>query len=589
MNIQTWFNDRNLIVLNYQNKAITKANDSLKTNEITVLGACPSAGKTTMSINIIDTYLRNNPSHKVIVLTHGTTVLRTQFYESLVELNDLKTLSFTFNKVEKFKEFDINKQVNVCLPQTLNGKTLPKANLLVVDEAHHYYFAEMIQEIIKKSGIEKQLLLTGTPSSFIAKNIPIIPITLNTIHDEGMVADLSIDVAASNYNFDFVNDFNSDDELKTNVKFTQEDTNNSLNSLLNKTIDRLNQITGITYKEWLPALQRLQKTMIACNSIQQANQVENYFKKLGVICVKSTSDSDIDSSNINYFKNNNDCLVLIVVGRGILGFNYPKLANVVDMTASRNIDKIYQLLCRVTRVDRNNPEGKKLFFKIAPSNQMNYYLSLMQGVCGLFDEKWFTTYNGKNFNNFNVVVSKITQVRNSTHNKIQSNKKILQLNPIDLGGLDVFNFFETIKKSDDSIMNVYATASVNDIRAEFLKITPKGYWTLEKCQEDALLYSTNQQWRECGSGSYEAARDNNWIELCNKHMIEDIKSKGYWMIKENVLDTCRKSNNITEWMKKYPSAWKAAINNNWYDECSQIFKNNFNKPIKKKSIFDIFA
>jgi len=39
-------------------------------------------------------------------------------------------------------------------------------DVLIVDEAHHYYFAEMIQSIIRHFNFKKQLLLTGTPAPF---------------------------------------------------------------------------------------------------------------------------------------------------------------------------------------------------------------------------------------------------------------------------------------------------------------------------------------------------------------------------------------------------------------------------------------
>ena len=43
---------------------------------------------------------------------------------------------------------------------------------------------------------------------------------------------------------------------------------------------------------------------------------------------------------------------IIVVGRGILGFNFEQLVNVVDMTGSQNIDRIFQLMARVVRTSK---------------------------------------------------------------------------------------------------------------------------------------------------------------------------------------------------------------------------------------------
>ena len=135
MNIKNWFIERGLRVLDYQQKAIANVQDSIGKQEVTILAACPSAGKTIMTINVIENYLLNNPTYKVLVLTHGTTILRTQFHDVL----EIVKPDFTYNLVEKFTEYDNNKQVNVCLPQTLKGRKLSTIDLIIVDEAHQFY------------------------------------------------------------------------------------------------------------------------------------------------------------------------------------------------------------------------------------------------------------------------------------------------------------------------------------------------------------------------------------------------------------------------------------------------------------------
>ena len=82
-----WFESRNLRVLTYQDTAITKVQESLEQREITVLAACPSAGKTLMTIYMMEEWLHQNPNHKIMVLAHGTTILRTQFHDVLKEVN----------------------------------------------------------------------------------------------------------------------------------------------------------------------------------------------------------------------------------------------------------------------------------------------------------------------------------------------------------------------------------------------------------------------------------------------------------------------------------------------------------------------
>ena len=113
--MKNWFKNRNLRVLNYQTGVLAKIKTSMIKQDVTILAACPSAGKTIMSIYVIEDYLIEHPLAKVLVLTHGTTVLRTQFCEVLDEVKP----DFTSNLVEKYTDYNSNKQVNVCLPQTL--------------------------------------------------------------------------------------------------------------------------------------------------------------------------------------------------------------------------------------------------------------------------------------------------------------------------------------------------------------------------------------------------------------------------------------------------------------------------------------
>ena len=164
MKTNEWFIKRGLKVLQYQEQVLDNIKQSISKQDITILAACPSAGKTIMSIFTIEDYLNQHPLHKVLVLTHGTTVLRTQFCEVL---NEVKP-GFTSNLVETYSDYNSNKQVNVCLPQTLTGHTLPHVDLLVVDEAHQFYFADMVQDIIKQTTPSKQLLLTGNHQQYLS-------------------------------------------------------------------------------------------------------------------------------------------------------------------------------------------------------------------------------------------------------------------------------------------------------------------------------------------------------------------------------------------------------------------------------------
>jgi superfamily II DNA or RNA helicase len=573
---QNWINSRGLRTLNYQENAVTKVNNSLEEQEITVLAACPSAGKTIMTILIMDEYLKQNPNHKVMVLTHGTTVLRTQFYDVLKEVKP----DFSYNLVEKISQYDPSVGANICLPQTIAGYKLNKIDLLIVDEAHQFYYGEkLIKDIIKQTHPKKQLLLTGSPSPFIAKNLPIIPITLNTIYDEGMVSDLYVEIATSSYQFDFTDDYNQDDELKSTVHFKDSDTKKTLDDLVEKIVNRLKSIKGndlINFTGWLPTLKHLQKTMIACKSIQQANQVEHYFNKIGVNCLKSTSDTDVDSNNIQQFKDDKNCLVLIVVGRGILGFNYSELVNVVDMTVSKNIDRVYQLLCRVIRI---HPKGeKKLFIKVAPNIHSDYFKYFMTAVLSMSEAEFFTKYNGKNFNDMVIPVIKTDNKRiKNSDDKISdnnnSNKPKNKFKSVIFEGLPVFSFFKDLYHKKDDILHIYARTTMRDVRAEFMKTMPNGYWTKEKCIESAKNFEKLSDWFKNEYNAYDAAYRNGWLNECCENLIVN-NNRGYWT-KEKCIESAKKYQTQQEWIKNEETAYQVARRHNWLDICeSHMIKRN---------------
>jgi hypothetical protein len=92
---------------------------------------------------------------------------------------------------------------------------------------------------------------------------------------------------------------------------------------------------------------------------------------------------------------------------------------------------------------------------------------------------------------------------------------------------------------------------------------PANYWTLEKCQEDALNYRNIKQWRNSSAGYYAAYR-NGWIKFCRKHM----KRPGviYWTL-EKCKDSALKHKNKKSWMLENAGAYDAARRNGWLILC----------------------
>ena len=567
-----WFTKRGLRVLKYQSEVLQKIDKSMIEREVTILAACPSAGKTIMSIYCIEDYLSKHPNAKVLVLTHGTTILRTQYNEVLDEVQP----GFSYNLVEKFTDFSHNSQVNVCLPQTLCGKNLPHIDLLVVDEAHQFYFADMVQEIIQMIKPSKQLLLTGTPSVFIQRDYPIIAIPLMIIYDEGMTADVRVEIATSSYNFDIIRDYNNDKELKGEIEIKGIETKKTLDELLSKIIEKLNDNN---IRTWSQTLFTLKKTMFACKSQQQAMQIKEYFNQMGIKSALSISDIDTESKEIEYFKSDDNCLVLIVVGRGILGFNYTKLVNIVDMSTSQNIDRIYQLFCRVVR---KHPDGlKKLFFKIAPKDKSEYYKYIMSGVLALTSEEFFTKFNGKNFDDIKIPVKVKTTGQKKTLKNYKNKVSSKEYEPIDFSNFPVFQFFKDVYSNDTldkdgNVLNTYTLTDIKDVRAEFLSRKPQGYWTKERCMKSASTHGSPVTWKIDDYEAYQVSKDNGWYDECIAHMT------AIFHLQTIVKRVAKKYRSLREWKRKDNHTYELAVKYDWLDICTTHME-------KEKTAWSLFG
>lgn len=474
-----WFISRNLKVLDYQRDIVTNLiPNQFNNNPLpAVLAACPGAGKTIISIAISERYLVDNPNAKILVLTHGTTVLRSQYHNEIIKLAP----NFTYSLIESKKDTIKNtSQVWIALPQSLKTATLPHFDLIIVDEAHHFYDAPMVQNILTKTSPKHQLLLTGTPSPFILKDYPIVSVTVEELLNQDMVSDLVIELATSTYDFTY-RDYNSDLELKNNVLMGQEETNTSLDELLKKMVIRLKSVfkneplkfsaaTLLGSGKWTTILQKLNKTLIACKSQAQAKQVEKYFLDKAINVALSISDTDVNSDEIERFKTDSDCLVLIVVGRGILGFNLPELENVIDMTTSQNIDRIFQLMCRVIR---KHPDGrKKFFFRIVPHTMANYYEHIMTCVVCLTNRYYYEKFNGKNFLDMEIPVPTNNDVTNNRTNSPSEEPALLRSNSLTPSNMPSVGFigqpairlFNDIIHKDHGILNSYAYVTMREIR-----------------------------------------------------------------------------------------------------------------------------
>lgn len=100
---------------------------------------------------------------------------------------------------------------------------------------------------------------------------------------------------------------------------------------------------------------------------------------------------------------------------------------------------------------------------------------------------------------------------------------------------------------------------------------PKGYWTKEKCQQEALKFKSKKELYDKSPGAYMSMFNNGWLQELCPHMNTQ-KPNGYWT-RERCINEGRKFRTKSEFQRKSGSAYRSALRNGWLN---QIFKKDEN-------------
>ena len=109
---------------------------------------------------------------------------------------------------------------------------------------------------------------------------------------------------------------------------------------------------------------------------------------------------------------------------------------------------------------------------------------------------------------------------------------------------------------------------IKDIYSNFEKIiNEKGYWTKERCVEEAFKYETRKELKENSISCYNTIIQNKWVEDAFKHMnhASGLKLKGYWN-KEKCFEASKKYKTKTSFRENEVGAYKSSKKNGWLEE-----------------------
>jgi hypothetical protein len=97
-------------------------------------------------------------------------------------------------------------------------------------------------------------------------------------------------------------------------------------------------------------------------------------------------------------------------------------------------------------------------------------------------------------------------------------------------------------------------------------------WTKEKCQEEALKYKYRNEFKTFSSGAYHASKRYDWMDDICSHMEYKNKPTGYWTI-EKCKEEASKYNTRSSFQKGCKEAYRKALNKGWLDGiCSHMIQ-----------------
>lgn len=357
------------IIRKYQQEAVNRGIDALlEGSQIPVLALAPNAGKTFIMTKICEKLILEHGYKKIVIFSENICTLRSQNFESIkedvnVSLHDNVVLLDSWSKIDQCLEANII----VTLPATIGSNKLPfDTDLVIIDEAHNRVEStsasepdNQIQGIIRTNDIKKQLYATGTPAIFIlnnelrrVKNEPekynlIIYSMLDLYHESKVLGqdwftDTRFYTASSNIKRSELKEiYNYEGDVKKSVILTECDSVKLLNTGVGLLIERQRDAMLVNNPELVNAKDKdivkklfkavkggykefmggIGKTMWACHNQELAKYVCKTLNELGVNTVLSCQEAGDNSENINRFKEDPSIKCLVVVNRGILGFN----------------------------------------------------------------------------------------------------------------------------------------------------------------------------------------------------------------------------------------------------------------------------
>ena len=127
------------------------------------------------------------------------------------------------------------------------------------------------------------------------------------------------------------------------------------------------------------------------------------------------------------------------------------------------------------------------------------------------------------------------------------------------------------KNNGSAYTKAHREGWVNDVCSHMTSSQkPTGYWTYDRCKKEALKYETKSEFQKVNGSAYSSSLKNGWVDIVCSHMEDTIKSKGYW-----TYDRCKEEASKHEHKSDFKKACsygytKSRINGWLEDICSHM-------------------
>lgn len=111
-----------------------------------------------------------------------------------------------------------------------------------------------------------------------------------------------------------------------------------------------------------------------------------------------------------------------------------------------------------------------------------------------------------------------------------------------------------------------------------VKKMENGYWTKQKCLNEAKKYSTVKEWREKSSASYAYSVRKKWLKDISKNMGRSQKESGYWT-KERCIKEAKKYATRSNWSAGSGTSYNLAHKKGWFKQCVSHMKPIHYNPV----------